>query len=567
VTPSSATAGGTGFALTVNGSNFISGAQVELTNPGNFAMPVARPATTFVSATQLTTQVSAAEIASPGTLQVSVFNPNFSVTSNMVRFVVNPGAPGVTGTISVAANGATPNGNSHDPVLSATGQFVAFSSEATNLFSAGTKFPEGYVRDTCLGAENCTSTTQLVSAISGGSSEGNGQGGATPSIGNQGRFVGFLSTATDLVTPNTATQQGYLRDTCADAPAGCTPITVLASVMQGGGAPNGAGIEFMIANNGCAAAFVSAGTNVLSGVSAPDEVYVSSCSSGGPAGGFTTTTLVSASNSGVAGDQGGQQPAISTDGRFVAFASTSTNLTSTPNGGAQQIYLRDTCLQAGSGCAASTTMVSVDSSGNALAGSSQFPAISDDGRFVVFNTQVPLPTGGIMSDVSIHDTCNSSSGPVSNCVRSTNKVSVASNGGASNGASSSGRHAVSGDGRFVVFSSSATDLIAGGNPATQVFVRDTCQSSSGNVSGCTPSEHGAHFEGQQWCCNRRIQCSDQHRWALRGVRERDHDISDPLRGNGILTVNRRHTGLQGGLRILDGFTKLLERVDALLPPA
>src|SRR5207244_1982467 len=134
-------------------------------------------------------------------------------------FVVNPSAPGITGTISVAANGATPNGNSHDPVLSATGRFVAFSSEATNLLAAGAQFPEGYVRDTCLGAENCTSTTQLVSAISGGSSEGNGQGGATPSIGNQGRFVGFLSTATNLVTPNTATQQGYLRDTCADAPA------------------------------------------------------------------------------------------------------------------------------------------------------------------------------------------------------------------------------------------------------------------------------------------------------------------------------------------------------------
>jgi hypothetical protein len=46
---------------------------------------------------------------------------------------------------------------------------------------------------------------------------------------------------------------------------------------------------------------------------------------------------------------------------------------------------------------------------------------------------------------------------------------------------------VSGDGRFVAFSSSATNLIAGGNPSAQVFVRDTCKSSAGNVAGCTPS--------------------------------------------------------------------------------
>jgi len=58
---------------------------------------------------------------------------------------------------------------------------------------------------------------------------------------------------------------------------------------------------------------------------------------------------------------------------------------------------------------------------------------------------------------------------------------------AANGPSDSTPHAVSGDGRFVVFSSSATNLLAGGNPAAQVFVRDTCMSSSGSISGCTRS--------------------------------------------------------------------------------
>src|SRR3989475_9725369 len=140
-----------------------------------------------------------------------------------------------------------------------------------------------------------------------------------------------------------------------------------------------------------------------------------------------------------------------------------------------------------SSCVPVTIIVSVDSSGNALAGSSQLPAISDDGRFIVFSTQVPLLGGGITSDVFIHDTCNSSNGPVANCMPSTTTVSLGVGGAPANGPSDSTSHAVSGDGRFVVFSSSATNLIAGGNPAAQVFVRDTCTSSSGSISGCTPS--------------------------------------------------------------------------------
>jgi len=63
-------------------------------------------------------------------------------------------------------------------------------------------------------------------------------------------------------------------------------------------------------------------------------------------------------------------------------------------------------------------------------------------------------------------------------------MSVAATGGPANGPSSSTGHAISGDGRFVVFSSSATNLIAGGNASAQVFVRDTCSSATGSVPGC-----------------------------------------------------------------------------------
>ncbi len=489
ISPASATAGGQAFTLTVNGNNFLSGAIVFWTNPSNLLTPVVRPATTFVSATQLTVQISAEDIASPVTVQVSVEDLNATPTSNSVNFVINPGLPGVTQTISTGANGAAPNGSSFDPALSSTGRFVAFSSSATNLIAPNTQFPEGYVRDTCLGADGCSPSTELVSAMTGGSSEGNGQGGAIPSINTLGRFVGFLSTAMNLVTPNTHIQQAYLRDTCAGA-QGCTPLTVLASVKQIGGEPNGAATDFMIANNSCNAAFVSSATDVVSGVTTPNEVYLSSCSANGPAGGFTTSaTLVSADNSGVPGNNLGSagQPAISSEGRFVAFSSNQTNLPGAPGGGLQETYVRDTCTSAPSGCAPTTTLVSVDSvTGNPFTANSLNPAIGDDGRFVVFRTDMPQVIG-IKSIVSLRDTCNSSNGMVSGCTPSTTTVSVAANGAAANGTSNSTRHAISGDGRFVVFDSSATNLVSPATSGNQVFIRDACKSSSGAVSRCAPT--------------------------------------------------------------------------------
>ena len=506
LSPSSVTAGDPGFTLTVNGSNFISSAAVLWSNPDNPDSGTATAA--FVSTSQVTKPISAADIAIPGTVQVTVLNGG--AQSNVVNFVIKPGPPGGAQTVSMGTNGVAPNGNSHDPMLSFNGRFVAFSSEATNLISPNAKFPQGYMRDTCTGADNCTPTTLLVSAVTGGTpaspAEGNALGGATPSIGSQffsppsgaglppaGRFVGFLSAATNLVTSNTTFQQAYVRDTCF-APislATCTPTTLLVSATQSGGEPNAAASGFTFAPNTCNAAFVSAGTNVVTGVTTPNQIYLTSCSANGPSGGLgsftTSTTVVSASNAGTPGDQGAQQPAISSDGRWVAFASTSTNLTSTPNGGAQQIYLRDTCLLVSAGCTPSTTFISFDDSGSPFTGGSQLPAITDDGRFVVFTTQVPALGGGVTINVSIRDTCNSSNGLVANCTPSTTTVSMAAGGGSGNGPSTSSPHAVSGDGRFVAFSSSATNLVAPATTGNQVFVRDTCKSSGGSVSGCTPT--------------------------------------------------------------------------------
>jgi hypothetical protein len=463
--------------LTVVGTNFVSSSAVHWNGS-------ARPAT-FVSSTQVQAQISASDVSAVGSVNVTVSNPApGGGTSSAATLTII--STGITQTISVGANGATPNGNSHQPALNFNGRFVAFGSQATNLIIPNTKFSEAYLRDTCFGAAGCTPSTELVSAITGSSTEGNAMGGAGSSISKDSRFVGFSSTATNLVTAQTTFPQYYIRDTCAGVPTGCMPITVLASVTQNGLEPTGGAFDFMLASNSCNVAFTSSAKDVVSGVTIPNEIYLSSCSTNNLAARFSNSVLVSADNANVPANQGAEEPVISADGRFVAFSSISTNLPGAGGGGlgaAQNVYVRDTCTGAAS-CAPSTTMISIDGAGNPIVGLS--PAVSDDGRFVVFMTPISASGGGLTGAVAIRDTCNSSTGPVAGCVASTTTVSLAPGGAPPNGPSNSSRHAVSGDGRFVVFDSSATNLVIPPTVGNQVFVRDTCMASAGVVSGCMP---------------------------------------------------------------------------------
>jgi hypothetical protein len=95
--PSSATAGGADFTLTVNGTNFVSGAAVQWNG-------TSRP-TTFVSATRLTAAISAPDIATQGTAQVTVANPNGQI-SNAATFTINPAPSGFTLTVSKSGPGS-----------------------------------------------------------------------------------------------------------------------------------------------------------------------------------------------------------------------------------------------------------------------------------------------------------------------------------------------------------------------------------------------------------------------------------------------------------------------------
>lgn len=112
--PASTTAGGSGFTLTVNGTNFVSGSTVEWNNSGL--------TTTYVSSSQLTASVPANLIAAQGTASITVLNPG-SITSGALTFTINAsqatvlsftttspltgGSVGVSYSLTFAATGGT----------------------------------------------------------------------------------------------------------------------------------------------------------------------------------------------------------------------------------------------------------------------------------------------------------------------------------------------------------------------------------------------------------------------------------------------------------------------------
>jgi Tol biopolymer transport system component len=148
----------------------------------------------------------------------------------------------------------------------------------------------------------------------------------------------------------------------------------------------------------------------------------------------------------------GYAPAISGNGRYVAFTSTADLEGSPgrrePRAGSSatqrppQVYVRDMELGI-------TTRASSDARGKPLDGGSFAPSISRDGRFVAFASTAKLAKGdrNRSADVFLRDLHT----------RTTVIVSRSANGGTANG--QSGNPAISGDGRFVAFQSEASDLV------------------------------------------------------------------------------------------------------------
>ena len=204
-----------------------------------------------------------------------------------------------------------------------------------------------------------------------------------------------------------------------------------------------------------------ASTLVLGDSNAMSDVFVHDRQTG-------TTTLASVDSNGVQGDQGCDSgTAISADGRFVAFASYASNMVSGDTNGSEDIFVHD--LVTGT-----TTRVSVDSAGNQGSGDSRYPSLSGDGRYVAFastaNNLVPNDTS-FGWDVFVHDRQTGQ----------TVRASVDSNG--LQGNDNSFWPVLSRDGRYVGFTSLATNLVPGDtNGSRDAFIHDLVAGTTTRVS-------------------------------------------------------------------------------------
>ena len=193
-----------------------------------------------------------------------------------------------------------------------------------------------------------------------------------------------------------------------------------------------------------------------------------------------STYRVSISSGGTQANETSLIPFISGDGRFVTFSSRASNLVSGDNNGVADGFLRDTQTE-------TTTLISVSSAGIRGNGQSNSIAITPDGRYVAFwSAASNLVTGDTnnKADVFLRDTQTSL----------TTRVSVASNGTQGSGDSGT-TGAISANGRFITFTSTASNLVSTDTNGVQdIFLHDTLtgvtsliSKTSSGVQGDRPS--------------------------------------------------------------------------------
>jgi Tol biopolymer transport system component len=311
-------------------------------------------------------------------------------------------------------------------------------------------------------AQNSDTTTRVSVATDG--SQANGPS-SQASVSGDGRYVAFVSQASNLVVSDTnGVQDVFVHDRQ-------TGQTSRVSLSSGGDQADGASSQPAISADGRFIAFVSAAANLVADdTNGADDIFVHDRQTG-------RTVRVSVTKEGGQGDLFGNaaNPAISPNGRFVVFDSDG-NLTDGDSSAWRDIFVHDRDAsgdgvfdQAGD---TQTVRVSVASDGSEANWHSKAGDIADDGRFVVFESGAPSlapDKSGYTADIFLHDRDADGDGRFDEPgAVDTARISLAYDGKEANGASSS--PVISGDGRFVVFVSRATNLLNPNTPTNRSHI-------------------------------------------------------------------------------------------------
>jgi len=360
--------------------------------------------------------------------------------------------------VSVASNGVQGNNYSVNSSISNDGRYIAFESGASNLVSGDTNNASDiFVRDRQTGQIN------RISIASNGT-QGN-SASLQPAISGDGRYVAFNSYASNLVSGDANGSDDIF---VYDRQNGQTSLVSVAT----NGTQGSYSSQPSISADGRYVAFFSLASNIVDGdTNGLGDVFVHDRQTG-------QTIRVSIASDGTQANGASTGSSISSDGRYITFESTASNLVTGDTNGTHDIFIHDQQI-------GQTTRISIASDGTQANNASQWSSISGDGRYVAFYSNasnlVNNDTNGY-TDVFVHDRQS----------RQTSRISIASDGTQSNG--SSLRLSLSNNGRYVMFESEANNLVSGDTNNTEdVFIHDRQTGQISRVSVATSGTQGNSY--------------------------------------------------------------------------
>jgi len=353
--------------------------------------------------------------------------------------------------VSAATDGTQGNEGSYAPAISADGRYITYISNASTLVVGDTNgATDVFVTDTITG------TTTRISTASDGT-QGDRPSYA-PAISADGRYITYYSEATTLVAGDTnGALDVFLFDTT-------TGTTTRISTATDGTQANGSSFDAAISADGRYITYYSEATNLVVGDNnGAYDVFLFDATTG-------TTTLVSKATDGTQGDSRSYTPAISADGRYITYYSEATTLVAGDTNGTLDAFLFDTTT-------GTTTLVSQATDGTQGNSISYTPRISANGRYVTyFSYSSNLVAGDTNTsfDVFLFDTTTGT----------TTLVSKATDATQSDG--NSYNPTISADGRYIAYYSDATNLVAGDtNLSPDAFLFDAVTGTTTRISTAT----------------------------------------------------------------------------------
>jgi Ca2+-binding RTX toxin-like protein len=330
-------------------------------------------------------------------------------------------------------DGGLPSGH-----LSEDGRYVIFESTASNLVPGDSNGQyDIFVRDLQTG--NIT----RVSTDAAGVQANNFSTGS--SLSADGRYAVFTSYASNLV-PGEVGVFGdiFVKDLQTGA-------VVRASVNAAGTQGNSEAWRPSISGDGRYVVFISNSTNLIAGETNGfiGDAVLKDLQTG-------SLTRVSTSAAGVQSNVSAELPGISANGLFVVFQTHADNLVAGDGNGTVDIFVKN--VQTGA-----ITLASSDAGGNEGNNASQYADISADGRYVVFESFATNLVAGDTNEYGEIFLKDIVTGAI---------ALVSTDAGGNRGNNASTRPSISADGRYVAFSSNATNLVVGDTGIEDIYVKD-----------------------------------------------------------------------------------------------